>query len=219
VEIQFYLVLPLILWLLRRNPLLPLVVLLTAIGLRAGWFLHKGAVQALAYWTIAGRIDQFLLGILAHHFSGRIAGQHGLMAAAAIAMSTFYWWFDQAGGFFKMPSYQSTSPVWVVMPTIEGVFYALLIAWYDRSFVHSTGRVSRFVGLIGNYSYSIYLLHFFVVGRASKFIDTHVIALSSFYRAFPFAVLCFLAMVPIGAVSFRLIESPFLRWRKRYVIG
>jgi peptidoglycan/LPS O-acetylase OafA/YrhL len=218
VEIQFYLLLPLILWLLRKSSSLPLIVLMTAIALRTGWYFHKGAVQALAYWTIVGRIDQFVLGILAHHFSGRIAGRHVCMLLVAGGMWTFYWWFDQAGGFYKLPTYQSSSPVWIVMPTIEGVFYGLAIAWYDRSFSHSLSVVSRFLGSIGNYSYSIYLLHFFFVGAASNFVQSRIADISTFYRAFPFAVICFLAMVPLGYLSFRFIEAPFLRWRTRYVL-
>ena len=103
------------------------------------------------------------------------------------------------------------------MPTMEGLAYGLLIAWYDNSFRHSTGGFSRFVARIGTYSYSIYLLHFFVVFEVAEAVHRHVIDLSNLHLALLFALLCFPVMVPIGYLSYRFIETPFLRFRTRYL--
>ena len=117
------------------------------------------------------------------------------------------------------PSYPSPSQIWIYMPTIEGLVYALVISWYDNSFKHSTGRVSRFIALIGTYSYSIYLLHFFMAYRISSTINNLIVDLSSFYMVVLFSVLSFIMlMVPIGYISYRFIELPFLRFRTRYII-
>lgn len=96
--------------------------------------------------------------------------------------------------------------------------YALLIAWYDNSFSHSDGKFSRFIARMGAYSYSIYLLHFFVVFKMAQVINTNFIDISNFYLALCFSVLCFLPMILLWYLSFRFIESPFLKLRTHYVI-
>jgi peptidoglycan/LPS O-acetylase OafA/YrhL len=128
-----------------------------------------------------------------------------------------YWCFDLEGGFFQNPSYPSPSPIWIILPTIEGVAYAVFIAWYDNSFVHPATGVSKFIGRIGEYSYSIYLLHFFVVSPATRFLKNHVMDISNFYVACTWAFIFFVLMMLPGYVSFRFIEQPFLRLRKSYV--
>ena len=63
----------------------------------------------------------------------------------------------------------------------------------------------------------LYLLHFFVVFHAARFVHERVMDISNFYLAVPWAMLGFVLMLPIGYLSFRFIERPFLRHRKRYV--
>ena len=100
----------------------------------------------------------------------------------------FYWLFDLGGGFVLSPSYPSPSPWWVVLPTVEGLAYAFGIAWYDSSFAPRPAGVSGFIGRIGEYSYSIYLLHFFVVFYAARIVHTHVMDISNFYVACAWAL-------------------------------
>ena len=82
----------------------------------------------------------------------------------------------------------------------------------------SNRGVSGFVGRIGSYSYSIYLLHFFVVFQAARFVSEYVMNISNFYLACLWSFGCFLLMMPIGYLSFRFIEAPFLAFRKRYTL-
>jgi peptidoglycan/LPS O-acetylase OafA/YrhL len=219
VEFHFYLMLPIFLWLLRKSKLLPVVIIMAAIALRV--FLHheRGQVQYLAYWTIVGRIDQFALGILAYHFREAFARRHFLSVAIMIEFAVFYWLFDLNGGFFKSPTYPSPSPLWILFPTIEGAAYAIGIAWYDNSFAHSRSGVSRFIGRIGEYSYSLYLLHYFVVFDAARVVDRRIMDLSNFYVASLWSVVCFLSLVPAGYLSYRFVEGPFLRLRRAYVVS
>ena len=74
----------------------------------------------------------------------------------------------------------------------------------------------RAVAALLVFCYSIYLLHFFVVFSAADWIHRKVIDLSCFYVALPVAIVAFAAMVPIGYVSMRWVEAPFLRLRKPY---
>ncbi len=49
-------------------------------------------------------------------------------------------------------------------------------------------------------------------------VEKYVMALSDIYLCLPWAMLFFAFMTVLGSVSYRLIESPFLRYRKRYVV-
>jgi len=219
VEFHYYAILPVFLWLLRKSKFLPLSIILAAIALRSFIYWQRGEVQAIAYWTIVGRIDQFALGMLAYHFRAWLAGRHFLAVAIIGGFAMFYWCFDLQGGFYQNPSYPSSSPLWILFPTIEALAYASGIAWYESSFTHSTTGVSKFVGYIGQYSYSIYLFHFFVVFHAGTFVNNRIMDLSNFYVACLWSAVGFLLMVPVGYLSFRLIEAPFLKLRKRYIVA
>jgi peptidoglycan/LPS O-acetylase OafA/YrhL len=161
VEFHFYLILPLFLFLTSKWKYSLVFVLVAAICVRVPFHQELGQIQSLSYWTIVGRIDQFLLGIMAYQFRKNISGRHLFIFSLSTLFAIFYWHFDSQGGFFMSPSYPSPNAIWIFMPTIEGVVYALTIAWYDNSFTHSTGKFSRFLALIGTYSYSIYLLHLY----------------------------------------------------------
>ena len=167
VEIHFYLLLPLILKLDTGGPrYLPLLIV-GALLLRAALWIATREVRFLAYWTILGRIDQFLLGILVLRVVERIQGQHGLMLIATGFFCAFYASFTGQGGWYGT----ETSPIWIVLPTIEGFYFALLIAWYDNLHVPQCILVrclSRAAGMVGACSFSIYLLHNFVVSVGKK---------------------------------------------------
>jgi len=217
-EFHYYLILPIFLWMLRKSRYLPLSILVAAIALRLLIHHQYGEVQTHAYWTIVGRIDQFAIGMLMFQFRSAIAHRHILALAVIGCFGAFFWYFNLNGGFFQNPTYPSSNMLWIVFPTIEGLAYALLIAWYESSFSLSNTGISKFIGRIGEYSYSIYLLHFFVVFTASKVVHNLIMDISNFYLACLWSLLVFLMMVPIGYLSFRFIESPFLKLRMRYII-
>jgi len=219
VEFHFYLVLPFLLWMLRRSVFQPIVIILAMILLRFLAFLKFGEVQTLAYWTIIGRIDQFVLGMIMFRFGSFFARRHALAVLVILAFLLFYWIFDLQGGFYFYPYYPSSSPLWVIMPTVEGLAYAICIAWYDNSFSPENKGISRFIGAIGTYSYSIYMFHFFIVAQLANFVHTHVMDLTNIYVACFWSFICFPLVIPIGYLSFRFIESPLLKLRKPYVLS
>lgn len=216
IELHFYLLLPFILLLGRKSKLALPLFLFAAIAWRAQLHHQRGEVQSLAYFTLIGRIDQFLLGILAFNYRKVIASRHVLFVAIMTAFLGFYWWFNLHGGFGNKATYPSPSLLWVFMPTVEGLAYGVLISYYDNTFSPRNTGLSKIIGYIGTYSYSIYLLHFFLIFQTPTFISKHFMGLSSFYVASAWALLCFALMLPIGYLSFRFIESPFLRFRRPY---
>lgn len=217
IEFHFYLILPVLQRLMRRSLLLPVLGIVLAIGLRAVIHAERGEVQSIAFWTIGGRFDQFVLGMLAWHLRAWFTRRHLLAFVVVAAFCLLYWEFDRQGGFYLIPPHSSPSRLWIILPTLEGIAYAIAIAWYDTSFVHPHAGVSRLLGRIGEYSYSIYLLHFFVVFEAARLVHLYVMDISNFFVACAWSVVFLLIMAAVGHLSFRFIEAPFLRRRKRYV--
>jgi peptidoglycan/LPS O-acetylase OafA/YrhL len=219
VELHFYIILPFLLMLQRKHKALLLTLVALTILLRL--FLHKlyGETQSFSYWTLAGRIDQFAFGIIAFNFRKLVYRKHITMILSTLAFLGFYWIFDKHGGFYLLPTYPSPHKIWIVLPTIEAVYYSFMIAWYSESFAHKNDGLSRILGNFGKYSYSFYLLHFFFVFKAADFIHTNVYSLSNFYIAFITSIVFYLAMYPIGFLSYQYIESPFLLLRKNYTIA
>ena len=218
VEFHYYAILPFFLCLLRKSKLLPLMVILAAMLLRMFVLIEKGEVQSLAYWTIIGRVDQFAWGMMVFQFRVFLANRNVLAIVIFTSFTIFYWYFDLQGGFYQNPSYPSPRLLWVFLPTIEGIAYAIGIAWYEGSFCHSSSGVSQFIGRIGELSYSIYLLHFFFVFHAARLVNDKIMDISNFYVACLWAVVFFLLMVPVGYLSFHLIEAPFLSKRRSYIL-
>jgi peptidoglycan/LPS O-acetylase OafA/YrhL len=100
---------------------------------------------------------------------------------------------------------------------LEGLALAFFIAWYDGFNLNNQRPWSRFLGLIGEYSYSNYLLHFYFVFYLANWIHVHFLNLSNFYIAVPVAILMFFSMIPICYLSMRFLERPFLNLRTSYV--
>jgi peptidoglycan/LPS O-acetylase OafA/YrhL len=216
-EIHFYILLPLLILLSRYSRLLPIVIIILAIIFRFSYFQSEGEVQSIAYSTILGRIDQFTLGLVAFNYAPKIAERKYSILLILISFTVFWWWFDKTGGFFLRPSYPSNSPVWIVIPTIEAVAYSCLIAWYDSKKINSKSLISKILQRYGEFSYSIYLLHFFVVFEAAQYIDKNIMNISNFYICLCWALVLFCAMLLPGYLSFKFIENPFLRFRVNYI--
>lgn len=216
VEMHFYVLLPVLLAIRTRWPIALAVMVLAAIVMRIMIYQSTGQIWNLAYWTIIGRIDQFLLGILAFQYRHLICDR--LMAVSTLGFVMFYWLFDMVGGYLNYGSGTIYTPVWILMPTVEAVAFAIAIAWYDRKFQPKNTGFSRIAGLAGGYSYSIYLLHWFWVHDAAAFIDSKIMDLSNFYVALTWSFVCFALMIPIGYLSYRFVEAPFLRLRRNYYL-
>jgi len=209
-EAHFYVLLPLLLWLANRRVEWLLLAIGFAIILRLGLFYAGFDLPNLAYKTIVGRFDQFTLGIAGFYVRDRISGKAAL--AALVSLLAFYSAFDFAGGYYNL----RLPILWAFISTIEGACFGILIAWYDRHPL--TNSWTWIVRKAGEYSYSIYLLHFFVVFSAAGWINRNVMNLPTVYHALPWAILLFLCMIGVGHVSWKLVEQPFLRLRKPYTL-
>lgn len=214
-EFHFYLLLPALFVLFRRGVGAVVLAIVAMIAARAMVYAEAGTIQGLSYYTIVGRIDQFMLGMLALHCRDLLRSRHWIAGAVFMALAAFYTWFDMIGGYYRTED----SPLWIVMPTIEGAAYAVLVGWYDASFTPKNTGFSWAWGKVGEYSYSIYLLQFFYSIQAAQWIDTNIASLDSFYMAALWSLPLFGVAVLIGHFVFQVIEAPFLRLRRPYLLG
>ena len=213
-ECHFYLLLPLLLSMQRKTPLALLLVVVAAMTLRTWIFQQEGQTKFLAYFTLVGRIDQFVFGMLAFRFRALLAHRHVLAGTVMAAFTFFIWYYEWCGGFTR---YAYSEEIWVVFPTVEAIAYSVIIAWYDNSFSPRTTGVSAWLGRIGEYSYSIYLLHFFFYPYAAMAVQHWIMKLSNLYVASAWSLVFFLLMVPVAHLTYRFVESPFFKYRRRYV--
>lgn len=217
VEFHFYLLLPYLLRSINASLTRFLWLMALSLLLRLLIWMHEGEVQSLAYWTIIGRFDQFLLGIAGFKLRDRLRHKFWLALGLLTAFILIWRAFDASGGFYTMPSYPSPSVWWVFVPALEGVTYAALIVWYDSASTYRESFWSRQIAAIGTYSYSIYLLHFFFVFELPRFINRYIVDIESPTATLVALPFCFLIMIPIGWFSYRWIETPFLKRRKTYL--
>jgi peptidoglycan/LPS O-acetylase OafA/YrhL len=213
VEIHFYLLLWIIIPLTRRW--LPFLFLFLALGLGARILIYfsGGDVAHYAYSTIIGRIDQFILGIAAWEYRSHLKGRHVWIGMLSVAFFGFYQWFVSVGGYYAT---QGTQAVWIFVPTVEATFFSFLVVYYDTTFVFSRTWYWRLIEVIGATSYSIYLLHTFVVFDLANKVDGFLPGMATWEVAEAVALATFVIIVPAAWLSYRSVEMPFLQFRTKY---
>jgi len=215
VEAHYYLLLPLLLWLGRRHPARLLLALALAMAVRALLLPLGSDLGTLGGYTIVGRLDQFVLGMLAWHARSWLKGRHMVWGLAALGYSIHVYTLDHMGAPWG-PRFRDDA-WWIWLPTVDGLFFAMTVAWYDTSFEgRKISLPGRLAILAGQSSYSMYLLHTFWVFSAARWIHAHVWAMNSAQSAIAVASLLFVLALPTAMLSYRFIELPFLRARKLY---
>jgi len=216
VEFHFYLIFPMILLMERNFPFSSLIFVFVGFLIRIGVLHYYGeaAVQDIAYWTIIGRIDQFIFGILTAYYLNSLSGRNWLAIVAGVSILFLYAAFDRLGGFYSNAEFPE---IWIFLLTLEGICYSILIGWYDQSFRFKDTGFSGLIAKVGSASYSIYLLHVFFVFRIARLVNEYVISLDNFYVAFLACVICFLPVAGLSWLSYRYYELWWVRFRKPYI--
>ena len=218
IELHFYLLFPLLMLLFRRyGPFVLFVVVVVAMLMRYDWWRTYGEAQHIAYWTIVGRIDQFVFGML---FALVKIRRPVLGAVAGISLISFLLlWvqFDAMGGFNNHTGAPSQSPLWIFIPTAEAITWGSLIAFYDGSSFRMPAWIDRSLAKVGEWSYSIYLLHFFPIILLRNIFWDRAGSADDFFLALFVANLAFLAFLPVAALSYNYFEKRFLVYRRHYL--
>jgi peptidoglycan/LPS O-acetylase OafA/YrhL len=214
-EFQFYLLFPLILGLVHRYGAAVLGILLAgAVVLRLLLVTLDGAAaQDLSYWTIFGRIDQFLIGMGAAILHRTVADRRYrvLFYLVAAVMPFVLFGFNQVGGL-------ENQSLWKILwPLAEGYLWAVFILGYLQVAPSLPDRLSRGLAAIGEVSFSMYLLHVTVIAAVNT-LGPLSFGLSPAGAAFVNGLLLVLpGTIAVSWVTFRAIERPFLKMRVRYL--
>lgn len=218
VEFAFYLIFPFlhaffVRWGLKYFLGLSLLLLI----IRAGVYLEYGSVRFLAYETLFGRLDQFLIGYVCGWLYSQGRGQRvfsfplALPAACGILLYAVHWLNHQGG------SVNMEAAWWIIWPLIEGLAWAGVVLSYMYFSIKLPTGPGKLLARLGEYSFSIYVAHFFVVMAVARHIGlipiTDNIALNvvlnALITALPLTLL-------ISALIHAVIEKPFLAYRRVY---
>ncbi len=219
VEFSFYLVFPFLVRFYRTDGsiyLFRLIALLLAA--KAGVFLAVARPDLTIYATVVGRMDQFLIGMLAAGWSLRRREglkRYGpwLLAASTAATILALAALARYASLYGPPR----NWLWLFWPTIEAVLWSAVIVGY----VAVQPRWPRWLDAAlqrgGEISYSLYMLHclaiyglYQTVGRIAF---TGRLRLDMALNAIPVVLLT----LWLAGTSYAVIERPFLRLRGRYI--
>lgn len=218
VEWHFYLLFPLLLIFVQKWGWKSLAAIIFGLLLvRTGAYFYGADMRELSYWTIVGRLDQFLLGMLAgiYYREAFVAGQrldYVAIAGAGLVLMLLFG-FNQLGGG------GANNYLWIFWPTLEATAWGVFVIGYlsiARHFNHLVGKALMAVGTI---SYSIYMGHYLVL---DYFLRHDWDSLWSLDDPIATAVLnTFVLMLPLvlllATATYRCVERPFLLRRRRYM--
>lgn len=227
VELQFYLLFPFLLMFARRYGdrylcgLLGLLLLLRCLVYAA-----SGEVRYLAYETLFGRLDQFVVGMLmGRRWLARgldrdpsVAGLHALwLLPAGLLVLMGLHVFSLRVGFAELKS-----AVWTVWPLLEAAMWAVFVWVYLQARwpgpVGIKARIDQALAGLGAISYSTYVFHNLVL--AAYHAHAGVVPFTGLERLDTIltGALCVLPLaLLVAAVTYHLIEKPFLSLRRGYL--
>ena len=200
VELQFYLVFPLIVYLHRRVPWLTFVITMASLAL----FLMMSEVSPkTAFFQTPARIWQFMAGFYVARWRLRalppLLRNAALPAVVGLILAAPYLRFDAA----------------FLAAAVTALTALCLISGMTKGF--ESAPPARFFKLLGKYSYSIYLVHYPVI----VFLAYEPFGATNLALVWPgehFAAVVLIAVLSFAL--FHLVEKPLRSKRsRRFVIG
>lgn len=225
VEFQFYLIFPFLLLFTRSKGEKYLIAWLVLLCLtRLLVFSATGSVRYLAYETIFGRLDQFIVGMLL----GRFWLRRHAPGLPPLQLSPL--WLLAAGvavllglhGFSRWCGYTDIdNPLWVVWPFIEGGLWGGWLWAYLGARSLFSGRLGVVLGgslgRLGSISFSMYVMHNLIIQAWNAHLGLLPIGPAGF-RVVATGLFGILPTVlAVSALTYWLIEQPFLAMRKPYL--
>lgn len=225
IELQYYLALPIILWGIKKfGPKSLLFILCALIAHRSQHWLSTGNVQSLSYWTIWGRADQFILGSFVFFIEQKLIRSNAKYRGYLLSLGTLgliitmalYQYVVSIGGLHESGSLNSPNAFWIIAPTLDGIGYSLIIIGYLQ--LRIPRMLDSALSALGRWSYSIYLNHFQFVPFLYYIANTKLHMTEEFYSRLAVATfIIFPLLLPCCALSYKIIEKPFLSLRRNYL--
>lgn len=168
VELQIYFILPVIFnYLLNINKkkilFFVLGVFIISFTMKLFFYAYENQFRTVSYWSIFGRIDQFIFGCIAgfifknYKIEIKNLYKYGLLLFVILLLINFYSYFRIFGG------YSLISPkniIWLFFPYFEGFLWSSLILIYcSIQSISKLSLLSNFFSYLGSISYSTYIIH------------------------------------------------------------
>jgi peptidoglycan/LPS O-acetylase OafA/YrhL len=220
VEFAFYLVFPFLLMFLQRygmRYLLGVLLLANVVRGLAG-VSNPATIGLTSYFTIVGRIDQFVVGMLGAwllrrgYVRWRGGRALGVALAGAVGITLALWAYNQHGSFLAAGRWKAHWPL------VEGVAWALVVVGWVAFTEGRTGRMARWLTLPGVVSYSAYLLHYPIV-IAVRERGWHLVGHGSVNAAALTIVFILPVTFAVAALAYLVVERPFMELRVRYLVA
>ena len=219
VEWHFYLLFPFLIHLVKKFSWPILCVLILLFVLIRFYLMLQGADMLLvSYWSMLGRMDQFLIGMLAGLFYlNRFEESRRFDFIALFGMIlvlTALFAYNQYGGS------ASNNQKWVIWPTIEASCWSIFVMGYLSVSRHFPVWMGRGLVALGTVSYSIYLVHYVVLDfLLQRDWDVILRVPDPLVSAVLNITLLLLPLVLlISTFTYWLVERPFLVRRKTYMV-
>jgi len=218
VEFAFYLVFPFLLRFLQRYGVRYLLgVLLLANVLRGlAGASNPATIGLTSYFTIVGRIDQFVLGMMGAWLLRRgvlrLSGARALVTTAVgvVSISMALWVYNRHGSFLGAARWKAHWPL------VEGLAWALVVVGWVSFTEGRHGRLMRWLTLPGVVSYSAYLLHYPIVIAVRD--RGWSLAGHGVGNAIVLVVVCILPVTfAVATLAYLVVERPFMELRVRYL--
>lgn len=224
VECQFYLVFPFLMKFLNEHKfklLWGIILLFTVLRLFA-YLSGDVNMSSFGYYSIFGRMDEFLIGMMAAYFFirkkkflRRSPRMHLALSTTSLILMLFI--INRVRHYFGFAEFEN---FYVILPPIEGLVAAYFIISYVGIFQNKTSHwLSQLLAKLGELSYSMYLTHFMII-VAVVFKLSLPNVLGNWWWSALFYGICLILPLTIGLslMTYNFIEKPFLQLRKKYVI-
>ena len=217
VEWQFYLIFPFLLHVTNRYGLRYLGgIIFIMIIFRSLSYLNGGDIHTISYWSIIGRLDQFIIGmiigVLYRTSFTRSLKTSLLILPSSVAILFSLYIFNKLGG------WPSTTPMKVLWPTIEASVWGVFILGYLSFAYQLPNFLGKLLSNTGTISYSIYLMHFIIISLCIKY--NYILTIFPDRHLVNALLTTALIVTPITIVlsifSYHYVEKPFLNMRRKY---
>nr|MBF0683568.1 acyltransferase [Pseudomonas sp.] len=217
VEFTFYLIFPFLArFAVQQGPGYLVRLIFLVLLFKTGAFLASESPTHMIYSTLLGRLDQFLIGMLAAQLAASWASRP-LHGAWTLAAGFVMWALLEAQA--RWASYFLPDPVqlaWLGWPTIEAMGWAAVIVTYAHWRGAIWGWLGNWMERGGEISFSLYLWHALVIYLVTELFGTPAWFGNWQLNAIAIGTVILTVTWGISAISYRTIEEPFLGLRKRY---
>lgn len=219
VEFQFYLLFPFLLRFFESQGRGYMVKLVAVFLILRMFALALGGPVDLNQYTLLGRMDQFVAGMLIgaaymEHRETLLRHSGLLLAAGVIGLVLMTHVLN------SVYSFKAKILFLAFLPTMEAAVWAAIVTGYVGVARHIPAWISRALCFVGDISFSVYLTHYFIIHAfIKKKLYFQFENLTPLDNAFLSCFVVLIVVLGFSYLTYHTIELPFLNLRRRYVKG